>query len=189
MGRFFDIEDYSISNEFVDAAREVVDDFPEIFTDFEVSASVPGTTGSIALFVSDDEVIVINTYAGDDGGEYASIESWLRDGADRYYDGAVVVSDANEMAVTVLGRTNHLLGYRFVADVPDVPVQVSEVEPGDDEGAVADFLDFAQNSAGEIVRVECVEMGGPVVARFVVETRHDGEIERDTWVIERVRQG
>ena len=107
MGRFFETENYATHNEILDAVRELAGEFPEIFTDFEVSASVPGTTGSIALFVGDDEVIVIDTYAGDDGGEYAFIESWLRDGDGWYdYGCAVVVSDANEMAVKVLGRTN-----------------------------------------------------------------------------------
>ncbi len=68
------------------------------------------------------------------------------------------------------------------------------IEPGDDEGAVADFLDFAHNSAGEIVRVECTEFNSPgkwpVVARFVVETRpDDGAVEIVHWRVERVRQG
>ena len=67
MGRFFECEDYSVHNEIVDGVRELVGKFPEIFTDFEMCASIPGTTGSIALFVGDDDVIVVNTYMGDDG--------------------------------------------------------------------------------------------------------------------------
>ena len=71
MGRFFEREDYSVHNEIIDGVRELVGKFPEIFTDFEMCASIPGTTGSIALFVGDDNVIYVNTYMGDDGGEYA----------------------------------------------------------------------------------------------------------------------
>ena len=195
MGRFFECEDYSVHNEIVDGVRELVGKFPEIFTDFEMCASIPGTTGSIALFVGDDDVIVVNTYMGDDGGEYAFVDQWIRENGRPYdYGCAVSADDAKGAVVKVLRAANSLLGYRFVADMPDVPVQDAGIEPGDDEGAVADFLDFAHNSAGEIVRIECTALKDPgdwpVVARFVVETRpDDGAVEIVHWRVERVRQG
>ena len=95
----------------MDGVRELVGKFPEIFTDFEMCASIPGTTGSIALFVGDDDVIVVDTYKGDDDGEYAFIESWVRDG-DRWYDYGCAVSadDANGAVVKVLRAANSRLG-------------------------------------------------------------------------------
>ena len=42
-GRFFECEDYSVHNEIVDGVRELVGKFPEIFKDFEMCASIPGT--------------------------------------------------------------------------------------------------------------------------------------------------
>lgn len=109
MGRFFECEDYSVHNEIVDGVRELVGKFPEIFTDFEMCASIPGTTGSIALFVGDDDVIVVNTYKGDDDGEYASIESWVRYGDRGGYDYGSA-DDANGAVVKVLRAANSLLG-------------------------------------------------------------------------------
>lgn len=46
MGGFFECEDYPIHNEIVDGVRELVGKFPEIFTDFEMCASIPGTFDS-----------------------------------------------------------------------------------------------------------------------------------------------
>ena len=111
MGRFFECEDYSVHNEIVDGVRELAHQFPEIFTDFEMCASIPGTTGSLALFVGDDDVIVVDTYKGDDDGEYAFIESWVRDG-DRGYDYgcALHADDANGAVGKVLRAANSLLG-------------------------------------------------------------------------------
>ena len=95
--------------------------FPEIFTDFEMCASIPWTTGSIALFVGDDDVIYVNTYMGDDGGEYAFVEQWIRDNGRHYdYGCAVRADDANGAVVKVLRAANSFLGYRFVADMPEL---------------------------------------------------------------------
>ena len=111
MGRFFECEDYSVHNEIVDGVRELVGKFPEIFTDFEMCASIPGTTGSIALFVGDDNVIYVTTYMGDDGGEHAIVEQWIRDSG-RCYDYVCDVSadDASGAVVEVLRAANSLLG-------------------------------------------------------------------------------
>ena len=149
MGRFFECEDYSVHNEIVDGVRELVGKFPEIFTDFEMCASIPGTTGSIALFVGDDDVIVVNTYMGDDGGEYAFVEQWIRENGRHYdYGCAVSADDANGAVVKVLRAANSLLGYRFVADMPDVPVQDAGIEPGDDEGGGCGFSGFRSQLCG-----------------------------------------
>ena len=111
MGRFFECEDYSVHNEIVDGVRELVGKFPEIFKDFEMCANIPGTTGSIALFVGDDDVIVVNTYMGDDGGEHAFVEQWIHTCGRRYeYVCAVSADDANGAVVEVLRAANSLLG-------------------------------------------------------------------------------
>ena len=190
MGKFFDTESYSIHNEILDAAREIVREFPEIFTDFEMSPEIPDTTGSIALFVGDDEVISVSTVVDDDGGEFGAIESWFCDCGNWYErGGAGWVDDANDVVMQIVARASKLLGYRFVAAVPDAPVQESDVDPGDDEGVVADFLDFVSNSAGQIVRVLRLDVDSSdwlTVARFVVDIRDDsGEVGRAFWEIRR----
>ena len=192
MGRFFETENYTTHNEILDAVRELAGEFPEIFTDFEVSASIPRTTGSIALFVGDNDVICVDTYMGDDGVEYAIIEPWVYDVDGWWAEVSVSADDANEAVAKVLHNTNALLGYRFVPDIPDATIQSCDVEPGEDEDAIRDFLAFANNSAGEIVRVECTELNAPgewpVVARFVVETRNDdGVTEIVHWSVQKAR--
>ena len=190
MGKFF-VNDCNLTMEdnFLDELRNLTHEYPEIFTGIEVTTS-ENVVCSIAVFVCDEDVLVVDVCIDDDNGEeFAFVQPWFFDGGRWYEFNRAVVADSAESAVkAVISHANTYLGYAFVNDGF---THNSCAVPGEDESAVQEFLEFVRTQT-DVVRIECTALHTPGewprVAEFRVESRNDdGGTEIEHWSVQKAR--
>ena len=190
MGKFF-VNDCNLTMEdnFLDELRNLTHEYPEIFTGIEVTTS-ENVVCSIAIFVGDEKVHVVDVCIDDDNEEeFAFVQPWFFDGGRWYEFNRAVVADSAESAVkAVISHANTYLGYAFVNDGF---THNSCAMPGEDEGAVQEFLEFVRTQT-DVVRIECTALHTPGewprVAEFRVESRNDdGGTEIEHWSVQKAR--
>ena len=190
MGKFF-VNDCipAMDDVFLDGLMDLSYEYPEIFTGIEVTTS-ESVVCSIAIFVGDEDVLVVNVCIDDDNNEeFAFVQPWFFDN-ERWYEfnPTVVADNATAAAQAVISLTDRYLGYAFVSDKS---VHNSGAAPGEDEGAVQEFLEFVHTSM-DVVRIECTALKDPgdwpKIAEFRVESRNDGGgIEIEHWSVQKAR--
>ena len=133
MGKFF-VNDCipAMEDVFLDGLMDLSYEYPEIFTGIEVTTN-ENVVCSIAVFVCDEDVLVVDVCIDDDNGEeFAFITPWFFDGGRWYEFNRAVVADSAETAVqAVISHANTYLGYAFVNDGF---THNSCAMPGEDEG-------------------------------------------------------
>ena len=190
MGKFF-VNDcnFTMEDNFLDELRNLTWEYPEIFTGIEVTTS-ESVVCSIAIFVGDEDVLVVNVCIDDDNNEeFAFVQPWFFDN-ERWYEfnPTVVADNATAAAQAVISLTDRYLGYAFVSGKS---VHNSCAMPGEDEGAVREFLEFVRTQT-DAVRIECTALHTPGewprVAEFRVESRNDdGGTEIEHWSVQKAR--
>ena len=190
MGKFF-VNDcnFTMEDNFLDELRDLTWEYPEIFTGIEVTTS-ENVVCSIAIFVGDEGVLVVDVRIDDDNNEeFAFVQPWFF-GNERWYasNPTVVADNATAAAQAVISLTDRYLGYAFVSDKS---VHNSGAAPGEDEGAVQEFLGFVHTSM-DVVRIECTALKDPgdwpKIAEFRVESRNDdGGTEIEHWSVQKAR--
>ena len=153
MGKFF-VKDCipAMEDVFLDELRNLTWEYPEIFTGIEETTN-ENVVCSIAIFVGDEDVLVVNVCIDDDNNEeFAFVQPWFFDN-ERWYEfnPTVVADNATAAAQAVISLTDRYLGYAFVSDKS---VHNSGAAPGEDEGAVQEFLEFVHTSM-DVVRIKC----------------------------------
>ena len=190
MGKFF-VNDCipAMEDVFLDELRNLTWEYPEIFTGIEVTTS-ENVVCSIAIFVGDEDVLVVDVCIDDDNNEeFAFITPWFFDNERWYEFNPTVVADNATAAVqAVISHANTYLGYAFVSDKS---VHNSGAAPGEDEGAVQEFLEFVRTQT-DVVRIECTALKDPgdwpKIAEFRVESRNDdGGTEIEHWSVQKAR--
>ena len=190
MGKFF-VNDCITAMEdvFLDGLMDLSYEYPEIFTGIEVTTS-ENVVCSIAIFVGDEDVLVVDVCTDDDNNEeFAFVQPWFFDNERWYEFNRAVVADTATAAVqAVISHANTYLGYAFVSDKS---VHNSGAAPGEDEGAVQEFLEFVHTSM-DVVRIECTALKDPgdwpKIAEFRVESRNDdGGTEIEHWSVQKAR--
>ena len=190
MGKFF-VNDCipAMEDSFLDELMDLSYEYPEIFTGIEVTTS-ESVVCSIAIFVGDEDVLVVNVCIDDDNNEeFAFVQPWFFDNERWYEFNPTVVADNATAAVqAVISHANTYLGYAFVSDKS---VHNSGAAPGEDEGAVQEFLEFVHTSM-DVVRIECTALKDPgdwpKIAEFRVESRNDdGGTEIEHWSVQKAR--
>ena len=190
MGKFF-VNDCipAMEDNFLDELRNLTHEYPEIFTGIEVTTS-ENVVCSIAIFVGDEKVHVVDVCIDDDNEEeFAFVQPWFFDGGRWYEFNRAVVADSAESAVkAVISHANTYLGYAFVNDGF---THNSCAVPGEDESAVQEFLEFVRTQT-DVVRIECTALHTPGewprVAEFRVESRNDdGGTEIEHWSVQKAR--
>ena len=190
MGKFF-VNDCNLTMEdnFLDELRNLTHEYPEIFTGIEVTTS-ENVVCSIAIFVGDEKVHVVDVCIDDDNEEeFAFVQPWFFNGGRWYEFNRAVVADSAEAAVqAVISHANTYLGYAFVNDGFTYN---SCAMPGEDESAVQEFLEFVRTQT-DVVRIECTALHTPGewprVAEFRVESRNDdGGTEIEHWSVQKAR--
>lgn len=190
MGKFF-VNDCipTMEDVFLDGLMDLSYEYPEIFTGIEVTTN-ENVVCSIAVFVCDEDVLVVDVCIDDDNGEeFAFITPWFFDN-ERWYEfnPTVVADNATAVAQAVINHANRYLGYAFVTDEC---VHSACAMPGEDEGAVQEFLEFVRTQT-DVVRIECTALHTPGewprVAEFRVESRNDdGGTEIEHWSVQKAR--
>ena len=190
MGKFF-VNDCipAMEDVFLDRLMDLSYEYPEIFTGIEVTTS-ENVVCSIAVFVCDEDVLVVDVCIDDDNGEeFAFITPWFFDN-ERWYEfnPTVVADNATAVAQAIINHANRYLGYAFVTDEC---VHSACAMPGEDEGAVQEFLEFVRTQT-DVVRIECTALHTPGewprVAEFRVESRNDdGGTEIEHWSVQKAR--
>ena len=190
MGKFF-VNDCipAMDDVFLDGLMDLSYEYPEIFTGIEVTTS-ESVVCSIAIFVGDEKVHVADVFIDDDNNEeFAFVQPWFFDN-ERWYEfnRAVVADTSTAAAQAVISHANAYLGYAFVSDKS---VHNSGAAPGEDEGAVQEFLEFVHTSM-DVVRIECTALKDPgdwpKIAEFRVESRNDdGGTEIEHWSVQKAR--
>ena len=190
MGKFF-VNDCipAMDDVFLDGLMDLSYEYPEIFTGIEVTTS-ESVVCSIAIFVGDEDVLVVNVCIDDDNNEeFAFVQPWFFDN-ERWYEfnPTVVADNATAAAQAVISHANTYLGYAFVSDKS---VHNSGAAPGEDEGAVQEFHEFVHTSM-DVVRIECTALKDPgdwpKIAEFRVESRNDdGGTEIEHWPVQKAR--
>lgn len=190
MGKFF-VNDCipAMEDVFLDGLMDLSYEYPEIFTGIEVTTN-ENVVCSIAVFVCDEDVLVVDVCIDDDNGEeFAFITPWFFDN-ERWYEfnPTVVADNATAVAQAVISHANTYLGYAFVNDGFTCN---SCAMPGEDEGAVQEFLEFVRTQT-DVVRIECTALHTPGewprVAEFRVESRNDdGGTEIEHWSVQKAR--
>ena len=190
MGKFF-VNDcnFTMEDNFLDELRNLTWEYPEIFTGIEETTN-ENVVCSIAIFVGDEDVLVVNVCIDDDNNEeFAFVQPWFFDNERWYEFNPTVVADNATAAVqAVISHANTYLGYAFVSDKS---VHNSGAAPGEDEGAVQEFLGFVPTQM-DVVRIECTALHTPGewprVAEFRVESRNDdGGTEIEHWSVQKAR--
>ena len=190
MGKFF-VNDCipAMDDVFLDGLMDLSYEYPEIFTGIEVTTS-ESVVCSIAIFVGDEDVLVVNVCIDDDNNEeFAFVQPWFFDNERWYEFNPTVVADNATAAVqAVISHANTYLGYAFVSDKS---VHNSGAAPGEDEGAVQEFLVFVRTQT-DVVRIECTALKDPgdwpKIAEFRVESRNDdGGTEIEHWSVQKAR--
>ena len=190
MGKFFvNGCNFTMEDNFLDELRNLTHEYPEIFTGIEVTTN-ENVVCSIAVFVCDEDVLVVDVCIDDDNGEeFAFITPWFFDN-ERWYEfnPTVVADNATAVAQAIINHANRYLGYAFVTDGC---VHNSCAMPGEDEGAVQEFLEFVRTQT-DVVRIECTALHTagewPRVAEFRVESRNDdGGTEIEHWSVQKAR--
>ena len=190
MGKFF-VNDcnFTMEDNFLDELRNLTWEYPEIFTGIEVTTS-ENVVCSIAIFVGDEDVLVVDVCIDDDNEEeFAFVQPWFFNGGRWYeFNPTVVADNATAAAQAVISLTDRYLGYAFVSDKS---VHNSGAAPGEDEGAVQEFLEFVHTSM-DVVRIECTALKDPgdwpKIAEFRVESRNDdGGTEIEHWSVQKAR--
>ena len=190
MGKFF-VNDcnFTMEDNFLDELRNLTWEYPEIFTGIEVTTS-ENVVCSIAIFVGDEDVLVVDVCIDDDNNEeFAFVQPWFFNGGRWYeFNRAVVADTSTAAAQAVISLTDRYLGYAFVSDKS---VHNSGAAPGEDEGAVQEFLGFVRTQT-DVVRIECTALHTPGewprVAEFRVESRNDdGGTEIEHWSVQKAR--
>ena len=190
MGKFF-VNDCipAMEDSFLDGLMDLSYEYPEIFTGIEVTTS-ESVVCSIAIFVGDEDVLVVNVCIDDDNNEeFAFVQPWFFNGGRWYeFNPTVVADNATAAAQAVISLTDRYLGYAFVSDKS---VHNSGAAPGEDEGAVQEFLGFVRTQT-DVVRIECTALHTPGewprVAEFRVESRNDdGGTEIEHWSVQKAR--
>ena len=190
MGMFF-VNDcnFTMEDNFLDELRNLTWEYPEIFTGIEETTN-ENVVCSIAIFVGDEDVLVVDVCIDDDNNEeFAFVQPWFFDN-ERWYEfnPTVVADNATAAAQAVISLTDRYLGYAFVSDKS---VHNSGAAPGEDEGAVQEFLGFVRTQT-DVVRIECTALHTPGewprVAEFRVESRNDdGGTEIERWSVQKAR--
>lgn len=189
MGKFF-VNDcnFTMEDNFLDELRNLTWEYPEIFTGIEETTN-ENVVCSIAVFVGGEDVLVADVCVDDNGEEFAFVQPWFF-GNERWYEfNPTVVADSAEAAVqAVISHANTYLGYAFVSDKS---VHNSGAAPGEDEGAVQEFLEFVRTQT-DVVRIECTALKDPgdwpKIAEFRVESRNDdGGTEIEHWSVQKAR--
>ncbi len=190
MGKFF-VNDcnFMMEDNFLDELRNLTREYPEIFTGIEETTN-ENVVCSIAIFVGDEKVHVVDVCIDDDNGEeFAFITPWFFDN-ERWYEfnPTVVADNATAVAQAIINHANRYLGYAFVTDEC---VHSACAMPGEDEGAVQEFLEFVRTQT-DVVRIECTALHTPGewprVAEFRVESRNDdGGTEIEHWSVQKAR--
>lgn len=190
MGKFF-VNDCipAMEDNFLDELRNLTHEYPEIFTGIEVTTN-ENVVCSIAVFVCDEDVLVVDVCIDDDNGEeFAFITPWFFDN-ERWYEfnPTVVADNATAVAQAIINHANRYLGYAFVTDGC---VHSACAMPGEDEGAVREFLEFV-HAKMDVVRIECIALNTPgewpKIAEFRVESRNDdGGTEIEHWSVQKAR--
>ena len=190
MGKFF-VNDCipAMEDVFLDGLMDLSYEYPEIFTGIEVTTN-ENVVCSIAVFVCDEDVLVVDVCIDDDNGEeFAFITPWFFDN-ERWYEfnPTVVADNATAVAQAIINHANRYLGYAFVTDEC---VHSACAMPGEDEGAVQEFLEFVRTQT-DVVRIECTALHTPGewprVAEFRVESRNDdGGTEIEHWSVQKAR--
>ena len=190
MGKFF-VNDCipAMEDVFLDRLMDLSYEYPEIFTGIEVTTN-ENVVCSIAVFVCDEDVLVVDVCIDDDNGEeFAFITPWFFDN-ERWYEfnPTVVADNATAVAQAIINHANRYLGYAFVNDGF---TRNSCAMPGEDEGAVQEFLEFVRTQT-DVVRIECTALHTPGewprVAEFRVESRNDdGGTEIEHWSVQKAR--
>ena len=190
MGKFF-VNDCipAMEDVFLDRLMDLSYEYPEIFTGIEVTTN-ENVVCSIAVFVCDEDVLVVDVCIDDDNGEeFAFITPWFFDN-ERWYEfnPTVVADNATAVAQAIINHANTYLGYAFVTDEC---VHSACAMPGEDEGAVQEFLEFVRTQT-DVVRIECTALHTPGewprVAEFRVESRNDdGGTEIEHWSVQKAR--
>ena len=190
MGKFF-VNDCipAMEDVFLDGLMDLSYEYPEIFTGIEVTTN-ENVVCSIAVFVCDEDVLVVDVCIDDDNGEeFAFITPWFFDN-ERWYEfnPTVVADNATAVAQAIINHANRYLGYAFVTDGC---VHSACAMPGEDEGAVQEFLEFVRTQT-DVVRIECTALHTPGewprVAEFRVESRNDdGGTEIEHWSVQKAR--
>ena len=190
MGKFF-VNDCipAMEDVFLDRLMDLSYEYPEIFTGIEVTTN-ENVVCSIAVFVCDEDVLVVDVCIDDDNGEeFAFITPWFFDN-ERWYEfnPTVVADNATAVAQAIINHANRYLGYAFVTDEC---VHSACAMPGEDEGAVQEFLEFVRTQT-DVVRIECTALHTPGewprVAEFRVESRNDvGGTEIEHWSVQKAR--
>ena len=188
MGKFF-VNDCipAMEDVFLDELRNLTWEYPEIFTGIEVTTN-ENVVCSIAIFVGDEKVHVADVCIDDDNNEeFAFVQPWFFDN-ERWYEfnPTVVADNATAAAQAVISLTDRYLGYAFVSDKS---VHNSGAAPGEDEGAVQEFLGFVRTQT-DVVRIECTALKDPgdwpKIAEFRVESRNDdGGTEIEHWSVQK----
>ena len=190
MGKFF-VNDcnFTMEDNFLDELRNLTWEYPEIFTGIEETTN-ENVVCSIAIFVGDEDVLVVDVCIDDDNNEeFAFVQPWFFDNERWYEFNRAVVADTATAAVqAVISHANTYLGYAFVSDKS---VHNSGAAPGEDEGAVQEFLEFVHTSM-DVVRIECTALKDPgdwpKIAEFRVESRNDdGGTEIEHWSVQKAR--
>ena len=189
MGKFF-VNDcnFTMEDNFLDELRNLTWEYPEIFTGIEETTN-ENVVCSIAVFVGGEDVLVADVCVDDNGEEFAFVQPWFFDGGRWYEFNRAVVADSAEAAVqAVTSHANTYLGYVFVNDGF---THNSCAMPGEDEGAVQEFLEFVRTQT-DVVRIECTALHTPGewprVAEFRVESRNDdGGTEIEHWSVQKAR--
>ena len=188
MGKFF-VNDcnFTMEDNFLDELRNLTWEYPEIFTGIEETTNENGVC-SIAIFVGDEKVHVADVCIDDDNEEeFAFVQPWFFNGGRWYeFNPTVVADNATAAAQAVISLTDRYLGYAFVSDKS---VHNSCAMPGEDEGAVREFLEFVRTQT-DVVRIECTALHTPGewprVAEFRVESRNnDGGTEIEHWSVQK----
>ena len=190
MGKFF-VNDCipAMEDNFLDELRNLTHEYPEIFTGIEVTTS-ENVVCSIAIFVGDEKVHVVDVCIDDDNEEeFAFVQPWFFYGGRWYeFNPTVVADNATAVAQAIINHANRYLGYAFVTDEC---VHSACAMPGEDEGAVQEFLEFVRTQT-DVVRIECTALHTPGewprVAEFRVESRNDdGGTEIEHWSVQKAR--
>ena len=190
MGKFF-VNDcnFTMEDNFLDELRNLTHEYPEIFTGIEVTTS-ENVVCSIAIFVGDEKAHVADVCIDDNNEEeFAFVEPWFFNGGRWYeFNRAVVVDSAEAAVQAVISHANTYPRYVFVNDGFTYN---SCAMPGEDEGAVQEFLEFVRTQT-DVVRIECTALKDPgdwpKIAEFRVESRNDdGGTEIEHWSVQKAR--
>ena len=139
-----------MEDNFLDELRNLTWEYPEIFTGIEETTN-ENVVCSIAIFVGDEKVHVADVCI-DNEEEFAFVQPWFFNGGRWYeFNRAVVADTSTAAAQAVISLTDRYLGYAFVSDKS---VHNSGAAPGEDEGAVQEFLGFVRTQT-DVVRIEC----------------------------------